>query len=68
MWAAVLDVIVLGLGAAALLDLGVGFARGLLQLVQADQTLAPILFWRCMVSEAVIAGGAIAWFSLAAAL
>lgn len=68
MWTVVLDIIVLGLGAAALLDLGIGFASGLLQLAHADQTLAPSLFWRCMLSEAVITVGAIAWFCFAAAL
>jgi hypothetical protein len=68
MWAVVLNVMFLGLGAAALLDLALGFSSGLLQLAHADQTLAPSLFRRCMVSEAVIAAGAIAWFSFGAAL
>ena len=66
MWAVTLDVIVLGLGAAAFLDLSIGFASGLLQLAHADQTLAPNLFWRCMLSEAGITVGAVAWFCFAA--
>ena len=67
MWAITLDVIVLGLGAAALLDMGIGFASGLLQWAHADQTLAPNQFWRCMLVEAVITVGAVAWFCFAVA-
>jgi len=68
MWAIALDVIVLGMGAEALLDLSIGSASGLLQLAQADQSLAPNLFWRCMLGEAVILVGAIGWFWLGATL
>lgn len=39
MWAVTINVIVLGLGAAALLDMGIGFASGLLQLAHAGRTL-----------------------------
>lgn len=63
-----LNVIVLGLGAAALLDMGIGFASGLLQLADADRTLVPNQFWRCMMGEAVITMGAVAWFCFAATL
>ena len=68
MWAVTLDVIVLVLGAAAFLDLGMGVASGLLQLAHTDRTLALNVFWRCMLIEAVISVGAIAWFFFAAAL
>jgi hypothetical protein len=68
MWAVALDVIILGLGAAALLDLSVGSASGLLQLAQAEHPLAPKLFWRCILSEAVISVGAVGWFWFGATL
>lgn len=68
MWAVTLDVIFLALGAAAFLDLGIGFASGLLQLAQADQTLAPTLFWRCMLADAMITVGATGWLCFAATL
>ena len=68
MWAVTLDVIFLGVGAAAVLDTGVGFASGLLQLVHADQSLAPNLFWRCILVEAVVTLAAVAWFCFAATL
>lgn len=67
MWAVVLDVIALGLGAAAFLDLSIGCASGQLQLAHANHTLAPSLFRRCLLSEAVITLGAIAWLGFAGA-
>jgi hypothetical protein len=68
MWTVVRDVIVLGAGAAAFLDLAVGFASGLLQLALADRTLAPNLFWRCVVCEVVTTLAAVAWFCFPTAL
>lgn len=63
----IMDVIIIGLGAAVFLDLAVGCASGLLQLAHADRSLAPALFWRCVLGEAALALGAIGWFYLVAA-
>lgn len=67
MMRAIIDVIALGLGAAALLDLTIGYASGLLGLAHADRSLAPALFRRCALSEAALMLGAIGWFCLAGA-
>lgn len=68
MWIAIFDAIFLTLGAAAVLDLSVGLSSGVLQLGHADRTLAPHLFRRCMLGEALLTAGSIGWFCIAAAL
>ena len=68
MLAAILDAIFLTLGAAAVLDLSIGLASGVLQLGDADRTLTPLLFSRCMLGEAALTAGSVAWFGFVAAL
>ena len=68
MWATILDTLFLTLGAASVLDLSIGLASGVLQLGHADRTLAPLLFRRCMLGEAILTAGSVAWFCFAAAL
>jgi hypothetical protein len=68
MWATILDSLFLTLGAAAALDLSIGLASGVLQLGHADRTLAPPLFRRCMLGEAALTAGSVAWFGFVAAL
>ena len=63
----IMDVIIIGLGAAVFLDVAIGCVSGLLQLAHADRSLAPAFFWRCALGEAALTLGAIGWFCLAAA-